>query len=252
MTGSVLGRRRWVPGPLKVTQNGATPIASTTWPIPCSTTSTDGHRLWGIENDRAHGRRRAGAGRDGQAWTTSATRTSRAPRVQLAEMDADQERTGLGRLMLFGDCVRAAANRLRIHDLLTRQPEILEIPIARPVIVVGLPRSGTTHLVNLLAADTRFRSMPLWECYEPVPPPTSRPRGDGVDPRWTRCQGPGRPCRRSTARGGHAPDGARPRPRGDRAADARLLELQARVGGPGAAAGATTTWPTTRHRTTPT
>ena len=109
--------------------------------------------------------------------------------VQLAEMDADEERTGIGRLMMFGDCVRATANRLRIHDLLTRHPEILEIPIARPVIVVGLPRSGTTHLVNLLAADTRFRSMPLWESYEPVLNPKDPPRLDGADPRWTRCNG---------------------------------------------------------------
>jgi hypothetical protein len=108
--------------------------------------------------------------------------------VQLAEMDADGERTGIGRLLMFGDCTRYAANRLLIHDLLRRHPEILTIPIERPVIVVGLPRSGTTHLVNLLAADTRFRSMPLWESYEPVPNPTERRDGDGPDPRWIRCQ----------------------------------------------------------------
>ena len=109
--------------------------------------------------------------------------------LQLAEMDADEERTGIGRLMMFGDCVRAASNRLLIHDLLIRHPEILEVPITRPVIVVGLPRSGTTHLVNLLAADTRFRSMPLWESYEPVPNPKDPPELDGADPRWTRCNG---------------------------------------------------------------
>ena len=109
--------------------------------------------------------------------------------LQLAEMDDDEERTGIGRLMMFGDCVRAAANRLRVHALLTRHPEILEVPLTRPVIVVGLPRSGTTHLVNLLAADTRFRSMPLWESYEPVPSPDERADGVAVDPRWTRCQG---------------------------------------------------------------
>jgi hypothetical protein len=108
--------------------------------------------------------------------------------VQLSEMDADPERTGLGRLLFFADCVRSAANRLLIHDLLRRHPEILEIPIERPVIVVGLPRSGTTHLVNLLAADTRFRSMPLWESYEPVPDLREPAEVDGVDPRWARCQ----------------------------------------------------------------
>ncbi len=108
--------------------------------------------------------------------------------VQLAEMDADPERTGLGRLLMFADCTRYAANRLRIVDLLRRHPEITDIPIEKPVIVIGLPRSGTTNLVNLLAADTRFRSMPLWESYEPVPDPREPPEVDGVDPRWTRCQ----------------------------------------------------------------
>jgi len=109
--------------------------------------------------------------------------------LQLAEMDADEERTGIGRLMMFADCVRSASNRLLIHNLLVRHPEILEIPIRHPIIVVGLPRSGTTHLVNLLAADTRFRSMPLWESYEPVPNPKESTEIDGVDPRWTRCNG---------------------------------------------------------------
>jgi hypothetical protein len=108
--------------------------------------------------------------------------------VQLAEMDSDPERTGLGRMLMFADCTRYAANRLRIHDLLRRHPEILDVEIAEPVIVIGLPRSGTTHLVNLLAADTRFRSMPLWESYEPVPDPNEPAEVDGVDPRWARCQ----------------------------------------------------------------
>lgn len=108
--------------------------------------------------------------------------------VQLDEVHDDPERTGIGRMVFFGDCTRYAANRLLIHDLLRRHPEILDIPIERPVIVVGLPRSGTTNLVNLLASDSRFRSMPLWESYEPVPNPKEPALVDGVDPRWTRCQ----------------------------------------------------------------
>jgi len=108
--------------------------------------------------------------------------------VQLAEMDADEERTGLGRMLMFADCTRYAVNRLRIEHLLRRHPEIGDLPIEKPVIVIGLPRSGTTNLVNLLAADTRFRSMPLWESYEPVPDPREPAEVDGVDPRWTRCQ----------------------------------------------------------------
>ena len=105
----------------------------------------------------------------------------------LSEMDGDDDRTGLGRLGFFNDCVRYASNRLRIRELLQRHPEILEIRIDRPIVVVGLPRSGTTHLVNLIAADQRLRSMPLWESYEPVPNPAEAPGPDGSDPRWLRC-----------------------------------------------------------------
>ena len=141
-------------------------------------------------------------------------------------MDADEERTGLGRLLTFGDCVRYAANRCSIHDLLRRHPEILQVPIARPVIVVGLPRSGTTHLVNLLAADSRFRSMPLWESYEPVPDPSEPAGSDGVDPRWTRCDGAWQAMQAAAPLvAAMHPMEPGPRPRGDRTPDAGLLEL---------------------------
>jgi hypothetical protein len=106
----------------------------------------------------------------------------------LGEMNTDPDRTALGRLGTFGDCVRNASNRLRLVDLLGRHPEIHDVEITRPIIVVGLPRSGTTHLVNILASDERLRSMPLWESYEPVPDPTEAPDQDGRDPRWVRCQ----------------------------------------------------------------
>jgi hypothetical protein len=106
----------------------------------------------------------------------------------LGEMNSDSERTGLGRLTMFRDCVRYAVNRLRIHDTLTGHPEISELEIVAPLIVVGLPRSGTTHLVNLLASDTRLRSLPLWESYEPVPDPSELPGPDGIDPRYRRAE----------------------------------------------------------------
>jgi hypothetical protein len=102
----------------------------------------------------------------------------------LSEVDEDPERTPLGRMNLFGDCVRYASNRLKIHQLLEAHPEIHDVEIERPIIVVGLPRSGTTHLVNLIAADSRLRSMPLWEGQEPV----GELRADVTqDPRYQRC-----------------------------------------------------------------
>jgi hypothetical protein len=106
----------------------------------------------------------------------------------LSECDADPDRTGLGRMALFNDCVRYASARLRIRALLEEHPEIHDIEIKQPIIVIGLPRSGTTHLVNLIAADDRLRSMPLWEGQEPVPDPREKIGADGIDPRWARCE----------------------------------------------------------------
>jgi hypothetical protein len=106
----------------------------------------------------------------------------------LSEVDEDPERIPLGKLSLVGDCVRYASTRLRIRDLLKRHPEIHDVEIPKPIIVVGLPRSGTTHLVNLIAADERLRSMPLWEGQEPVPDPREKIGADGADPRWQRCE----------------------------------------------------------------
>ncbi|MCA9503510.1 MAG: sulfotransferase [Spirochaetaceae bacterium] len=99
----------------------------------------------------------------------------------------EPNRTGLGRMIHFNDCVRYAATRLRIRDYLKQHPEIHDVKIERPIIVIGLPRSGTTHLVNLIAADQRLRSMPLWEGQEPVPVPGEVPDADGHDGRWHRC-----------------------------------------------------------------
>lgn len=103
------------------------------------------------------------------------------------EWDGDPELTNLARITLRGYLVRYAANRLLIRDMLIRHPEILDERIERPLIVVGLPRSGTTHLVNLLAADDRLHSLPLWESYEPVPRPGEALLPDGTDPRYRRC-----------------------------------------------------------------
>jgi Sulfotransferase family len=108
--------------------------------------------------------------------------------AQVAAVDADTGLSGLGRLIIRNRLLGLLKARLRFEDYVTHYPEALETPLEPPVIVVGLPRSGTTHLVNLLAADSRFRSMPWWEVIEPVPVAGDGPGPDGVDPRYKRCQ----------------------------------------------------------------
>lgn len=108
-------------------------------------------------------------------------------RVWLQSVDEDAGLNGLGRMLVHEHVVRVLGNRLRLEDLLRRHPEILEAPIREPIIVAGLPRSGTTHLLNLMSADTRLRSLPYWEAMEPIPAPGEGPGRDGRDPRYVRC-----------------------------------------------------------------
>ena len=40
---------------------------------------------------------------------------------------------------------------------------------ASPIFVIGLPRSGTTYLFNLLSLDSNYRSPLAWEMFFPFP-----------------------------------------------------------------------------------
>ena len=73
------------------------------------------------------------------------------------------------------------SNRLRIVDTITTHPEITDEEVVGPLVIIGLPRTGTTALSNLLAADPQIRSIRLWESTEPVPPPESATQAS--DPR---------------------------------------------------------------------
>jgi len=71
------------------------------------------------------------------------------------------------------EIVGALANRLKITNYLETHPELLQRKIERPVFVFGVPRTGTTLLSNLLAADPHRRSPLTWEIDDPVPPATA-------------------------------------------------------------------------------
>jgi hypothetical protein len=79
-------------------------------------------------------------------------------------------------------------NRLLIEDLLRRHPEIRQMPVARPIVICGLPRTGTTHLHNLLSADPALRHLAYWESLEPVLAPSEQPTEGEADPRLARTE----------------------------------------------------------------
>jgi hypothetical protein len=106
--------------------------------------------------------------------------------IQLQSADEDPWTNELGKLTVFNEKVLNAVSRLRVMDYLKQHPEVDDIEIEKPLIIAGLPRSGTTHLVNLIAADQRFRSMPYYESRQPVPSPGETPSRDENDPRFQR------------------------------------------------------------------
>ncbi|MUL48822.1 sulfotransferase [Mycobacterium sp. CBMA293] len=106
--------------------------------------------------------------------------------VHVAAIEADEGLTQLTRMTLRSRIIRLLRNRLSLTELVKRYPEIESIEIERPIIVVGMPRSGTTHLVNLIAADPGRRALPYWESQEPIPAPGQGPDIHGVDPRYAR------------------------------------------------------------------
>lgn len=86
--------------------------------------------------------------------------------AELSEIDMH----GPGIVNFHSQLVQWLKNRLLLTDLLKRHPEIHDVELLPPVVIAGLPRTGTTHLHNLLAAPPTFRSLPYWEGVEPFPP----------------------------------------------------------------------------------
>ena len=63
------------------------------------------------------------------------------------------------------------ANRLSIERWYAEHPRVEAQQIDGPLFVIGLPRTGTTATIGMLACDSRFRFLRGWEAREPVPPP---------------------------------------------------------------------------------
>jgi hypothetical protein len=104
--------------------------------------------------------------------------------VYLAALHDIDDMHGPGIVNFFGQLSQWLKNRLLLTDLLTRHPEIHDIELLPPVVIAGLPRTGTTHLHNLLGAAGTFRTLPYWESFEPFPLPAEV--GIKPDPRAAR------------------------------------------------------------------
>jgi hypothetical protein len=93
-----------------------------------------------------------------------------------------------GRVHLHGMLMTSLRVRLRLEAARVRDPGIDGAPIRPPLIVCGLPRSGTTLLHRLLALADDARPLLLWELIEPLAGPGPDRRREQTDRKLRRLQ----------------------------------------------------------------
>src|SRR6266702_7128306 len=76
----------------------------------------------------------------------------------------------VGKIALRTDLIRTLCSRLFMHRDRQLYPDVARQEIREPLFIVGLPRSGTTLLHTLLAADPEHRAPLTWEVMTPSPP----------------------------------------------------------------------------------
>jgi Sulfotransferase family len=102
-------------------------------------------------------------------------------RVYVDALNREARLNRLGMITVRTEIVRMLSNRLRFARDLERHPEILEEQLERPIVILGLARTGTTKLQRTISADPGVQRLELWRLLNPAP---WRPAGgNGQDPR---------------------------------------------------------------------
>lgn len=89
-------------------------------------------------------------------------------------INLESNATLAGRIALFNHFTRALMMRLLRVRVEKDQPSIFETELIPPIIIIGLPRSGTTFLYKLMCQAPDVRTIPTWELRAPL-------TGAGID-----------------------------------------------------------------------
>lgn len=91
-------------------------------------------------------------------------------RILLQDLATYNHFTNLGRVTARTILAQQLCARLHLEEKLKCAPEIRQLTVKSPVIIAGLPRTGTTHLHNLLSCANSLRYLPLWQTLQPATP----------------------------------------------------------------------------------
>lgn len=96
-------------------------------------------------------------------------------------LNTEADLSEMGGIIQQATLVNHLSQRLQVEQTYKDHPEIDDEVVGGPVFVIGLPRTGTTALSQLVAADPQFRSLRTWESSAPCPPPEAATQHE--DPR---------------------------------------------------------------------
>ncbi len=89
-------------------------------------------------------------------------------RVLLKAIDSDLQLNATARERVFGTLLRALTGRLYSQKGWAEHPECLETEIREPLVIVGLPRTGTTALQKIMSLDPQFQGVEYWLAHNPM------------------------------------------------------------------------------------
>jgi hypothetical protein len=91
--------------------------------------------------------------------------------VLVGSLNEEAQLSELGVAALDAQLTGILTNRLKVIAWRRDHPEVAAERIAEPLVVIGLPRTGTTLLSALLGCDPHRRPLVRWETAECIPPP---------------------------------------------------------------------------------
>lgn len=89
----------------------------------------------------------------------------------LQSMDYDPHFTEMGRRVAWGMVVGVLRSRAQAIAAMKANPGYRDARVLAPVVITGVPRTGTTALHRLLAVDPRFQGLQTWLLDNPMPRP---------------------------------------------------------------------------------
>ena len=89
--------------------------------------------------------------------------------VLLASLDDDADLSEAGRSSWAGIILTALAGRLLSEKAMAENPDFRETDLGAPIVIVGLPRTGTTFLQGMLCADPACQGLELFLAQSPQP-----------------------------------------------------------------------------------